>query len=389
MKSVSHLTNFVSKGLRNCYMSEQSRWSYIYHLDGRPDPNQDLPARDVFYSLNVILGLASIHDFVDHAYDLCSLLHQNSRLLFELPVPTYAFGMALWASARLDVPLERNTYLRIKVLTEDQSGWMRFRAQDAGIILIGMAEQKGAGNCDFDATAKELFNFIKDHFVAPSHLFYDSPRGFRRDFSSFATHTYITAALYHYGQRFFSHEALALADKATFALMRLQGPHGEWPWFYYSPKGLVVDNYETYSVHQDGMAALFLSHAEKRGLDGARHATITGFNWIFGENQLRKSMLVSNLGMIIRSIARKGELQTKRKRLTRSIMNAMIERSDHYEEPENLTLRLECRSYHLGWVLYSFGSRCDLDIITNDPRFRMPNDQSDLTQKHRESAPEK
>lgn len=366
----SPLIEYVKKGLRNFYMEDQKCWSYIYHLDGRQNPSESLPAWDVFYSLNIILGFAALdkQDY-EHDYNLPELLRHNTIRMLELPVPTYAYGMALWVSARLDVPLEEPIVAKIRQLVRDRTNWNSFRAQDAGMILTGMSEQKARGNNEYDPDVHDLYRFIRDNYLTSSQLFFDEPAGFRRNFASFATQTYLTTACYHYGHTYGSEEALGIADKASAKLISLQGPNGEWPWFYFAPKGIVVDNYEVYSVHQDGMAALFLNFAEKRGVPGALQASVKGFDWIFGQNQLKHDMLHPEVGMICRSIIRKGELNNKRKRMIRALVNGSLGRSDRYALPESLTLRLECRSYHLGWVLYSYGSRKDLRQITHHPEF--------------------
>jgi hypothetical protein len=41
-------------------------------------------------------------------------------------------------------------------------------------------------------------------------------------------------------------------------------------------------------------------------------------------------------------------------------------------DPSELELRLECRSYELGWILWSFGRRSDLPEITHSEVFMEP-----------------
>jgi hypothetical protein len=364
------LVTYIQRGLAHCYQEDQQSWSHIYHLDGRESPNESLPRQDVFYSLNVILGLASLgRDAWEGEYDLPALLQHNARRMLELPVSVYAYGMALWASAEFGVALESETFSRIRNFVTDREKWKNFRAQDAGIILIGMCEQKKAGYTGFDETIHDFFALVMNNFSCRSGLFFDQPYGFRRNFASFATQTYLTTACYHYGELFRNHRALDVADRAVRKLMSLQGPNGEWPWFYFVPKGIVADTYEVYSVHQDGMAALFLRFAERRGVAGARESLIKGFNWIFGQNQLGQSMMRPELGMIYRSVIRDGELCSKRKRVIRAILHALRTKNNGYAPVADLTLRRECRSYELGWVLYSFGTREDLKEILYHPEF--------------------
>ena len=151
-----------------------------------------------------------------------------------------------------------------------------------------------------------LFDFLVRNYAGPSDLFLDSPFGWRRSFASFATQTYLMLACYNYHGAFGDERALRLANACARKLISLQGPQGEWPWFYRVPTGKVVDFYEVYSVHQDSMAPAWLEHAERHGVAGATEAIVRGFEWILGNNQRGQSMLRPALGMIVRSHARKG-----------------------------------------------------------------------------------
>jgi hypothetical protein len=170
-------------------------------------------------------------------------------------------------------------------------------------------------------------------------------------------------ACYIYGEWSGDERALKLANACSSKLIELQGPQGEWPWFFYSPGGRVVDFYEIYSVHQTGMAPAFLRFAEQHGVPGASEALVKGFMWIFGRNRLNRSMLWKREGLICRSHVRNGELSQKRKRIVRAIANALTGRSETPSDASGVELRLECRSYELGWILWSFGRRSDLTEI--------------------------
>ena len=131
----------------------------------------------------------------------------------------------------------------------------------------------------------------------------------------------------------------------------------------------MVDFYEIYSVHQEGMAPAFLWPALRHGVPDATGALIKGFNWILGQNQLNCSMLWKREGIVCRSQVRRGELNNRYKRAVRATVNSVIGRSGKLINPSQLELRLECRSYELGWILYSFGQRKDLPQLTNNPEF--------------------
>ena len=155
----------------------------------------------------------------------------------------------------------------------------------------------------------------------------------------------------------------------TRKLIARQGPNGEWPWFFDAASGLVVDFYEVYSVHQCGMAPAFLERAEQHGVSEARSAIIKGFNWILGQNQLAMPMLVPELHLTIRSQVRKGELYSKKWRVLRALGNSLLGREAGLIDPADLEIRRECRSYELGWILWSFGQRSDLPELTHNEMF--------------------
>ncbi len=153
---------------------------------------------------------------------------------------------------------------------------------------------------------------------------------------------------------------------ASRKLIKLQGPQGEWPWFFDAAQGQVLDFYEVYSVHQYGMAPAFLECAERNDIPSAKDALTRGFKWVFGNNQLRRSMLVPELQLSIRSQVRNGELHTNKLRMIRAVQHAYLPRAARLIDSANVTLRMECRSYELGWILWSFGQRSDLTRA--DPR---------------------
>ena len=83
-------------------------------------------------------------------------------------------------------------------------------------------------------------------------------------------------------------------------------------------------------------------------------------------------MLAHDLDLSIRSHVRKGELHTKKWRALRALRNSMLGIKAGLIDPSELELRLECRSYELGWILWSFGRRSDLPELTHHSIFRQP-----------------
>lgn len=368
----SPLVGYALKGLRNCWLPERQCWSHAYHLDGREPPNQSIPASDAFYSLNVLLGLSRVSRAAN-SYDYDEILRTCARRLLELPVRKYAYGMALWASAEMGRELPDDVSDTIHAFMRERDNWPAFHAQDLGMILTGLVARARAGDDRGRDLLEPLFRFLCERYASPSGLFHDAARSYRRNFASFATQTYLTIACYCYFEQSGDERARELADACVRKLIALQGPQGEWPWFYHVPSGRVVDMYEVYSVHQDGMAPAFLQHAEHHGVPGARDALLRGFNWILGHNQLGLSMLRPEIGMIVRSQRRKEDLDAKFFRVVRSAVCAWTGSGGRLIDPGRVVLRPECRSYHLGWMLWSFGRREDLPEVTHAPAFAAAN----------------
>ena len=352
-------------------MDGDGRWSHIYHLDGRMPPNESVPHSDAFYTLNVLLGMSRLPER-PAGIAVAAIYEQNAINLLRLPAAKYAYGMALWSAAELELDVPTAVAQRVEGLLSNTDGWHSFRAQDLGMLLAGVIAQAQAGDRRWAPFIDPLFVFLRERYHAPSGLFFDQPQGFRRRFASFATQTYLTLACYLYGEFTGKPDAIAMASGSTRKLIALQGPQGEWPWFFDALRGTVLDYYEVYSVHQYGMAPAFLERAEQHGVREAREALIRGFEWVLGKNQLRRPMLVPDLQLSIRSQVRKAELRTAKLRMLRALTNAHLHRPAGLIDPAGLDVRLECRSYELGWILWSFGRRTDLEQLTHNPAFAAP-----------------
>jgi hypothetical protein len=203
-------------------------------------------------------------------------------------------------------------------------------------------------------------------------LFRDSGHGPRRHFATFATQVYAAMSLYQYGEVVGDADAIAVANSCVAKLIELQGPLGEWPWFYLPRADRVLDPYEIYSVHQHGMAPALLHHAVQHDVPGAREAIVTGFKWIFGVNEMEVSMLRPDLQLIYRSQRRRGLGGRREARLMRAAVAAAVGTGAWPSVKVPLELTKEMRSYEFGWLLWSFGGRDDYPELTNRIEFAAP-----------------
>jgi hypothetical protein len=364
------LVSYAIDGLRRCWMPELGRFSYRYRFDAAP-PNQSMTESDAFYSLNVLLGLSRLAAPRGCEYlNLTATYNRCCSLLRSTRTRNYALGMALWAGAALDIEPPDLIIDRVRVLLTSPSALSRSSAQDIGMLASGATAMALKHPGDWRSAAEALVNLLQQHYCdSSSGLFYNQGKGYRRRFSSFASQVYSMLALYQFGEAFDRDWAIAVANRAAARVIGLQGRRGEWGWFYYVPRASVVDFYEIYSVHQHGMAPAFLHHAAAHGVTGARDALMRGFRWLFGDNEMGVSMLRPAERMFYRSQLRRGELKATRQRVFRSIANAVRGRSDGISRHSGLALRHECRSYELGWILWSFGGRSDYRELTDRGEF--------------------
>ena len=162
----SPLINYALNGLQRCWLPRHGRWSHIYHLDGREPPNESLPHSDVFYSINVLLGLSRVPQ-VPRGIDVPEIFRRNVDQLIALPVRKYAFGVTLWASAELGLELPGDVSQHIDEMLANKKQWGQFYAQDLGMILIGVVAQAKHDPKQWSHLAAELFAFLVDRLPLP------------------------------------------------------------------------------------------------------------------------------------------------------------------------------------------------------------------------------
>lgn len=369
MWRVSPLTRYALSGLEHCWMPAVGRWSHKYHLDGRTSPNESIPHSDLYYSLNVLLGMAKVQKLVpDIPYDVPELF---VSLCDELPRHTVrngAWGMALWAAAELGLDTPDVPAVRLRRLAADPSPAASWTAQDLGLSLSGATAQARQETA-WRPIARVLSELLLQRFRGPGALFRDSGTGPRRHFATFATQVYAALSLYQWAELANDPVALSAANECAAKLIELQGPLGEWPWFYLPHGDRVLDPYEVYSVHQHGMAPAVMHHAVEHGVPGARQAIVSGFQWIFGSNAMAASMLRPDLRLIYRSQRRYGLGGRRTVRFMRAAARAVRGGANWPAKTPELELTEEMRSYEYGWLLWSFGARTDFPELTERPDF--------------------
>ena len=228
--------------------------------------------------------------------------------------------------------------------------------QDLAWALWGACAADQAGRQGADELARTAFGVITSNLVvAASQLPRHSTRRYRRDIVSFGSLVYFLRALHEYAQTSGAPpEAEALFEHGARYALGLQGPNGEWPWLMHGASGRIVDVYPIFSVHQDSMAMLFLLPARDRGLAGVDEAIARSLAWCFGDNELGIEFYVPDPFVAYRSIERT-ERAPRLRRYVRSLVPGFGARPAFGSG--DVHLNSECRSYHLGWILYAWASR--------------------------------
>ena len=230
--------------------------------------------------------------------------------------------------------------------------------QDLAWILWGAAGARRAGAARAADVVRRAADIIDEAFVhtetgLPRH----STHRYRRNLVSFGSLVYFLRAMHEADATLDSERARNLFASGVQHALGVQGPRGEWPWLMRCDTRSVVDAYPVFAVHQDSMAMLFLHPAIDRGLPGTEAAQARSLAWDFGCNERELTMFVSDPFFAYRSIERV-ERFPRIRRYGRSLLPWQRRGAAVWGAPAAHTrLNDECRSYHLGWVLYVWSGR--------------------------------
>src|SRR6185437_13369558 len=100
---------------------------------------------------------------------------------------------------------------------------------------------------------------------------------------NFATQIYSVLALAVVARHGLDDRALPAAVATANRLLEMQLPDGGWPWLFDAERGIVVERYEIYSVHQNAMAPMALLELWEVCRDGRfLDAVARSVPWIHG-----------------------------------------------------------------------------------------------------------
>ena len=262
-------------------------------------------------------------------------------------------GLALWASTRVD---DGRAEGFVKELADVPTSSVRgLEGMEIAWLVLGAVAAVGAG-LGAGLLLERMLAVLRSRRAQGSPLFHHTGAGRGRALlPNFATQIYSVLALADVGRitgdRRATREAQDLAD----LLLALRHDDAGWPWLYHAEKGVVVERYQVYSVHQDAMAPMaYFAVADATGDISYARAGAEGLPWCFGANELGFNFYDAPNRFAHRAIRRKGwadraELWVN----TAATVTGRRARSTLGGVEINAT----CRPYHLGWILEAWAGR--------------------------------
>jgi hypothetical protein len=336
----------------------------IFVFTVRPDG----PAgRSLRYTAITLIGLtAAARAGFETRLDLARLVRGLTERRREIANPG-ELGLLLWclsdfheeATAAHDEILARipTRAARLGGLTSTELGW----------LLSGLSRtaQVAPRLDDIADKARAVYTALRANYTKASGLFCYGGRAsgqirrrLRRELGFFDNQVYGIHGSADYFRASGDREALGMAGRCVEQILRTQGPLGQWPWHYNVRTGAVADRYPVYSVHQHGLGPMAL-HAEAelsgRSVDEPLERSVA---WVFGDNELRRTMLDGDRAVIWRSMRRR-VAHNKLNHVFKLLSLMRLQRAGAglatiVNTPGQLDVDMECRPYELGWLLMAF-----------------------------------
>jgi hypothetical protein len=222
--------------------------------------------------------------------------------------------------------------------------------QELAWLLWGASAATSAGVDGADAAAVSLLGRMLAAHVHPrTALPRHSLDRHRRSIVSFGSTVYYLRALHEASVALGDPRADECFDRGLASVVARQGEQGEWPWLIDVGRGVAFDRYPVFSVHQDSMALLFLLPALRRG-EPVLPAIRRSVRWVHGANELGLRFYVEEPSFFAYRAIERDETLTKVRRYGRWLTR----RRGGSIPPARLRVNRECRSYHLGWILYAW-----------------------------------
>jgi hypothetical protein len=342
--------------LRLAYDPERALFSYSTSLDndGRIVNDFRFP-ESLGYTMTTYLGLTEAQHHggqIDWLGNVTDRVHEFLKLHEDALSSPVDQGLLLVLLAAVDPshPAVQRSLYRIEGILAGERAKRRLNMMDLAWMLWGAATW--ADEAPARAAAEWLFELVRRRYVNPATgLPRHSVAPYRAHTVSFGSTVYFLRAMYEHSEAFGSDVARDLFVAGVERVLELQGPDGAWPWMIDVRSGVPFDIYPIFTVHQDSMALLFLLPAERCGITGVPEAIERSVKWNFGHNELSTRMVQSKpYPWIYRSIER----DERSPRVRRYLRGLGPPARGYPAHNPRVCINRECRSYHLGWVLYTW-----------------------------------
>jgi hypothetical protein len=346
---VDELVGFALERLPSMQLSDGSFCHEV--VRGGPEPR----GRSLRYTLIVLLGLlraraAGMTTPVDPT-------ELRNLVLGELDsLGAAEHGLLLWAEARSGGAETDRVVAGLRSSVEAEGEWAALEGLAIAWAATGLTEAAAASpgqglEAHRDAALAQL-----RRNQAGSGLLGHHGTGWRARFPNFATQIYGVQALAIAARRLGDEGALRAPQTLADRLLELQRANGGWPWLFDARRGAVVEPFEVYATHQDGMAPMALTElSEATGEPRYREAALRGLDWIWGRNELETPMLDRAERMLYRSIVRRPALD--RIVLYANTLGSYAGRPPFARANGPLVVNATDRPYHLGWILEAWCGR--------------------------------
>ncbi len=370
---MSLLIELSSDLLKAMYNDKLALFSYSTRIsNGRYISEYDHPLA-MRYSINTLAGIQLVEKHGARLWDFDFLLEEFLKKQGQNvdKASDHGFLLSVLTEARHD--RANAQFQQVKSIVENKEYFLKLTLQDVCWILSGLVSHaRETQDCEVKSTVQKAFRLIIKHFYNPDTLLpHHSLQFYRRRFVSFGGITYFLKAMAEYSLVFGDEYARTLFSEGVRLMLDLQGPQGEWAWFYDTNRARIVDWYEVYSVHQEAMAMLFLLPAYDMGIVGVETAIIKSYQWLFGNNELSTPMMVDQPFFSYRSIRRKKAYE-RGKRYVRSMLLSSLGLPARPLKADALEINTECRSYEMGWTLYAWAGRNEFPEFTELHAFSRP-----------------
>lgn len=268
-------------------------------------------------------------------------------------------ALRVWLHVRLETDQTETALADLSRKLEHHTDTSALPGLEIAWWVTAAALAKAAGFAAADHVLRSGISTLSARRSKRSPLVRHLGAGWRASFPNFATEVYSLLALAELARfDLFSPAeewAVALAD----LLVELRLPDHGWPWLYHAESGSVVEPYEVYSVHQDGMAPMaFFALAEATGRREYAQAALEGVPWCFGHNELALTLVDETAAIVNRSIRRRGRF--RHANLYGNTLLAAGRISRRRLDIGTAEINQTCRPYHLGWILEAFSGRDQL-----------------------------